>query len=326
MKIFILFTLLFVQSVIGSVVDRNITNVGVYLNKISSCNYNTLNGNLLCASQEFDTLVQYHSVDKIKMCDYHYCVRFFGEENVLSCTGYVLKLIGGKMDEYINPLTNNNKLNDFSADSTKKHIVRKLFLGYNVLIDSFNQNVQTKFNSKIIDIECKEPHETCILLEGNEEHICFGSTDYTFHDTSTSLILGILIPSAFAFILYLSNSFICSQNIFIIYIFIPVLVFICSFLILFEAQHFIVKIYPFITSSVIGVICGYFLSSQVYKCFFKKKKIQRSDDQEVRETLKNIDRENSTEFVIDENQEPDEQGMVEIELQRKNKDEEEFTV
>lgn len=309
----------------NSNVKNNITNVGVFLNKISSCNFNSITGNLLCASQEFETLIQYHNVKYIKMCDYHYCIKFDGDDNTLSCSGYVLKLIGGNMDTLINPLTPNNELLDFNQDPSNIHKIGKAFLGYNVLIDSFIQNVQTKFTDNILDIECVQPHGTCIRFYGQKDLQCFGSDNFKFHDSSTSLILGIAIPSLFSFALYVMNYAFCwskvSSNHFMIFIIIPILVISFSMLILFQEERLIVKTYIFIIGSIFGIIIGHQLARLALFLFYKLFRKKTNIDPEERKSLRSGQTRDNFEISEDE----DSEDIEDIDFQRKEKDDEEVT-
>jgi hypothetical protein len=269
----------------ASNVDNNLTNIGVYLNKIASCNYNSLTGNLLCASQEFETLIQYHNVKHVKMCDYHYCVRFLDEQNVISCSGYLLKLIGGNMDTFLNPLTPNEQNIDFVGDKANVKKIGKAFMGYNILIDSFIQNIQTTFEKNIESIECEQPHTTCIQFEGQNDKVCFGSEGYKFHDSLSSLMFGLLIPGIISFSLYIFNYLLCwknvSHNYFIIFIVIPTIVILISFLILFQAEKFIVKTHVFMLGSVFGIILGHLLSQLINSCRKKKKLVRYNEEENV---------------------------------------------
>ena len=314
----------------ASNVDENVTNVGVYLNKISSCNYNSLSGNLLCASQEFETLIQYHNVKYVKMCDYHYCIQFNDEDNTMACSGYLLKLIGGNMDTYLNPLTPNDSLVSFDANSNNIHKIGKSFLGYNVLIDSFVQNVQTTFEKKILDIECKEPHTTCLTFENQNESVCFGSSGYTFYNATPSLMLGLVIPLLLSIGLYLSSYLFCcksvAHNYFVIFIVIPIQVVVISMLILFQAERFIVKTYVFMIGAIFGIILGHIATTfilKLFNCLKPKKAFVEDQGENVRLTVGD---KRCSEFVIgdDEASDDDEKydkTMVNIELSGPTKEE-----
>lgn len=270
--------------------DENITNVGVFLNKVSSCNYNHLTANLLCANQEYNTLIQYHNVDKVYMCDYHYCVTFFDEPNKFSCSGYVFKLLGGNMNTYLNPLTPNPNLDEYHVNKDNVRQIGKVFEGYNVLIDRFEQNVQTE-HSEFGSLKCENPYSTCIIHKNGSKN-CFGAYNMTFHGQSSSLMFGVIIPGILATIMYLFAFIVtkkfCIGNYFCIMLGVPVFVTVCSYLILFEAEHFIVKTYVYLIGSIFGIIFGYVIANALVRIrgYFKVSKVD--DDQDAGEEDKFI--------------------------------------
>lgn len=317
-------TLLYISYTNAQNVKTNITNVGVYLNKISSCNFNSQTGNLLCASQEFETLIQYHNVKYIKMCDYHYCIKFENDDKTLSCSGYVLKPIGGNMDTLINPLSPFDRL--LYKDSSNVHKIDKKFMGYNIKIDSFIQNVQTTFEDSILDIECKLPHSTCIRFENKKDLQCFGSEGLTFYDSSTSIVWGIFIPTSFAFLLYSISYSLCfekfSSNHFVIFILIPVLVFTSSLILLFWVERFIVKEYVFFIGNIFGIILGHQISRLLVFTInrFKQKSPVTIQNAEEKKSLRENE-ENNDSFEIredndgtDSDSEENNKDVVTIEL------------
>lgn len=322
-KLFLFLTIIKIS--LANIVDSNITNVNVYINKISSCNYNSVSSNLLCATQEFETLVQFHKVNFIKMCDYHYCVMFKDEHKTISCSGYLLKLIGGDMNTYINALSPNDEAIDFTANSDNVHPIGKAFKGYNVLIESFVQNVQTTFEKNIVDVDCGELHSTCVRFEDDGEVQCFGANEFKFYDSASSLIFGLLIPGVLSLTMYLLSYGLCwtrfSRNYFVIFILIPIQIVIFSMLILFQAERFIVKTHVFMIGSIFGIIIGHVLSNILIKCLtcFKDKKTRVDMEENIHLTDENA----KDDFVIGDDgesstsdEDDDKESVVTIELNK----------
>lgn len=267
LTMFLLTFLCIICVCVGIETDQNITHVGVFLNKVSSCNYNRYTSNLLCANQEYNTLIQYHNVDKVYMCDYHYCVTFYDEPNRFSCSGYVFKLLGGNMDTYLNPLTPNTKAVEYQVNKENVRKINTVFEGYNVLVDRFEQNVQTG-NYNFTSLECRDPYSTCILHQDGSE-TCFGAIGNTFHGQKASLGLGVVIPCIIATVLYLI-SFSCLKryclgNYCCVLLFVPLFVTVTSYLILFQAERFIVKTDAYLLGSMFGIIFGYVIASSLVK-------------------------------------------------------------
>ena len=317
MGVILLFILL-VTAVNASVFENNETNVGVFVNHLSSCNLNHDTNNMLCINQDYNTVIQYHDVAQVTMCQYHYCILFKGNLEY-SCTGYILTLIGGKMDKHLNPLTPNSSLVGFSGDPGDDHVsVGYVFLGYNILIDFFEQNVDNDVSKPIDTISCMEPYSTHVLYKDGSEEI-FGAYGIIFRSIFESLVLGVLIHGTIAFILYIfALSFCrCANSTTVVNLFlIPLITLISCFLILFVAEDFVVKIFPFTISSVIGVILGYIIASIVFNSILYCKGNKRNN---------NIDIEENTQFVIDgdgddesenenENETTDNSSITEIEL------------
>lgn len=263
---FLAFTTLF-ASAFASVVENNETNVKVYVNHLSSCNLNHGTGNMLCINQDFNTVIQYHDVKQVAMCPYHYCV-LFNSKQQYSCTGYVLTLIGGKMDTHLNPLSPNNSLVSFTGNPDDDHVdVGRTFLGYNVLINFFEQNVDNRVTEKsITTVECIEPYSTHVAYADGSSDI-FGAYDVVFRGSVESLLLGVIIHNSIAFTLYIFTMSFCRcgkdntcVNLFVI----PLVTFLSCYMILFVAKNFVVKIFEFTISSIFGVVMGYILASILF--------------------------------------------------------------
>jgi hypothetical protein len=247
--------------------EDNTTNVGVYANHLSSCNLNHDTGNLLCINQVYGSVIQYHDVIDVTMCPYHYCVQFDTDEFKLVCTGYVYLKIGG---DNINPLTPNGTYNThFTGDPDNEIIDIGVILdGFNILIDHFEQNVETTLAKPFEDVICKDPISTCVQFEDGDE-LCFGGDKMTFHGFVESLILGLVIPGAMSFVIYLlfmNLHLSCASNACVIIIIIPFMLEFCCMLIVFLDSDFIVQIPIFVIASMVGIAAGRVLAVTAVSC------------------------------------------------------------
>lgn len=245
--------------------EDNSTNVGVYVNHVSSCNLNHVSGNMLCINRDYESAIQYHDVKHVTFCPYQYCVIFKTNNKQITCTGYVYLKMSGSMNEYLNPLTPNITNENFTGDPNNDYIkIGTAFLGYNILVDRFEQSVQTDVNIPIRTVRCMDPYSTCIdYADGSEE--CFGAKGLEFHGFLESTVFGFFIPGTLAFAIYIIAGGLyknCIRNPCFTIITIPSIVVVCCSLILFVASDFIVKVFPFIIASLFGIIGG-FLSSKV---------------------------------------------------------------
>ena len=311
-------------------------NITTRTNKLSTCSYNELTKNLLCYTQMYENLVQYHNVQSLAMCDYHYCIILVDSENRMSCSGYVLQFIGGDSSTFINPLSPNNQLIGFSANSADIFKIGKSFLGYNIMIDSFNQNVETEFQNDIELIECIDPHAMCVSFKGENKTKCFGSYGLVFYDQTSSVLFGLLIPGVFSFVFYSIIGMTCTKPGFSIKralintIILPIIVVASSILVIFKAEKLIVQTNSFIEGTILGILFGYVLSELSVKCMNcilnrSNKNVENYKISEEKQSLK-IDIE---EFEIghndiddDDDDEQDEDKIVKstsIELSQKNK-------
>lgn len=262
----ILFALL-MGVVSGSSYEDNSTNVGVYVNHVSSCNLNHVTGNMLCINRDYESVIQYHDVREATFCPYHYCVLFRTDEEKVTCTGYVYLKMSGSMDEYLNPLTPNVSNEKFTGDPDNDYIkINTAFLGYNVLVDRFEQSVETSVGKPIRKVTCMDPYSTCIE-HGDGSSECFGAKDVVFHGFIESALLGLVVPGALAFAVYIIGGGLykgCLINPCFSVITIPLFVAVCCALILFVASDFIVKMFPFIIASLFGIILGFLLAKVVF--------------------------------------------------------------
>jgi hypothetical protein len=307
----------------GSHFENNENNIGVFVNKVSSCNLNHDTNNILCINREYETVIQYHRARDITMCDYHYCITFKDDLQKYTCTGYVWLLIGGMMDTYINPLTSNKHNTMFTGNKSRDFTkIGTAYDGYNVLTDRFEQNVENAESQPVEKVKCDGVHGTCVIFyDGTEK--CFGGQGYVFHNEFHSLLLGIVVPGAIGLILY-GVTTPCRSSVIVSVVIVPLINFLCSFMILFKAENFIVKVYIFLLASVCGIILSYLTVHFVVLCFRRL----RGNPQRV-----NFDEAEKQQFVIGSDGGDDDDGssggdiendggddddnkMTEIELQR----------
>lgn len=318
---------------VGSKYEDNQTNVGVYANHISSCNLNHYNGNMLCINRDYESVIQYHDVASATFCPYHYCVTFRTTPEKLACTGYVYVQMSGTMSDEINPLTPNKSNTHFTGNPDDDYInVGYMFEGFNVLIDRFEQSVETDMGLPIVDIQCEEPQTTCVSLADGTLS-CFGGKGLVYHDFITSAILGIVVPGAMSFVCYMileNVKYKCAKNWCVTKLFTPILIEVCCMLILFVASDFIVKVLPFLLASLLGILFGNLTCELVVTCFiiWKRQLTGRVQSEygsgsSSSGMLKNSnsDKQKQRHFEIggaddddDDNQDDSDDGMTEIEL------------
>ena len=247
----------------GAAYENNKTNIGVYANRISSCNLDHKMGDMLCINRDYESFIQYHDVNNVVFCPYHYCVTFKTEKNKLACTGYSYLKMSGSMSDIINPLSPNNSALTFGEAVVENKKVGKSFEGYNILIDFFRQTVETYFPSgtNIVDVICEKKMTTCVYLSDGTES-CFGALNLIFHDFLPSIFLGMVVPGSLSLVCFLilrslsSKGFLYAKNGCVISILTPIMVEIFCMIILFVGADFIVKILPFLVASLIGIWIG----------------------------------------------------------------------
>jgi hypothetical protein len=220
------------------------------------------------------------------------------------------------MNTYLNPLTPNPELEEYHVNKENVRQIGKVFEGYNVLIDRFEQNVQTE-HSEFESLKCENPYSTCIIHK-NGSDTCFGAYGRTFHGQTASLLLGVVIPGLMATLLYLfSFLFVkkfCTGNYFCIMMFVPVIVTVCSYLILFEAEDFIVKTYVYLIGSIFGIIFGYVIASTVVK-IREYLQFSKVDNETTGEHDKFIIGDDDDDGVdVEDLQNSNKEGVTEIEL------------
>lgn len=309
----------------GSSYENNKTNVGVYANHISSCNLDHKFGDMLCINRDYESVIQYHDVRAATFCPYHYCVTFRLSENKLACTGYSYLKMSGSMSEHINPLSPNDTALAFSGEGDAKNIkIGSSFQGYNILIDYFRQSVETEFENSIVDVQCSEPLTTCVYMVDGSKN-CFGATDINFFSFMTSIVLGIVVPGSLSFACYIilwvtSKKYKCASNGCVVTITTPIVVEVCCMLILFVAADFIVKVWPFLLASIIGIWVGKLLCDMISGCFgaWQSRVGDNGDTYGSGERdgmLHNSRKKSESQFVIDDTvDDTGDDGMTEIEL------------
>jgi hypothetical protein len=302
--------------------EDNSTNVGVYVNHLSACNLNHATGNMLCLNSMFESVIQYHDVRDAVFCPYHYCVLFRGDSKKVTCTGYVYLKMSGTMDEYLNPLTPNASNVKFTGNPDDDFVkVGTSLLNYNILIDRFEQSVETSVVNDIAKVTCMKPYSTCLEYVDGTDDLCFGAKGVVFHGILESALLGLVVPGLMAFVMYVVAGGLykdCLIHPCFTVISIPLLVTICCMLILFVASDFIVKIYPFLFASIFGIILGFLCARALYSALdvCKQTVNGRVDDTYGTggETTGMINA--NDEFVIgdDDDDDDDKGGLTEIEL------------
>lgn len=274
------------------------SGVEVVGNEIVSCNLNTDTGNMLCANRGYDTIIQYHNVRQLMMCEYHYCVTFTDDEDVLTCSGYVYKSNAVGSSKLYNPLTPWGSDSDSStrADGTVVELGTP-FNGYNILVDLFENAVHSDFSTEVSNISCFEKYSTCVTFSNGSE-TCFGPLEITFLNWIQSSLVGVAMMGSIAF--FYSFGGICIserlvKNPCAIVVLIPFLVCCCSFLILFVGESVIVQVSSFILFSTYGIALAYLLASPFVSLVGKlrKARMARRMDYESEATSFPLDREQS---------------------------------
>jgi len=168
--------------------------VGVYRNRVSTCNLNSATSNLMCTTRDSDKVYHYYNIQEFVSCDYHYCVTFREDRTRLSCTGFRW---WGLWGTYLNPLS---PLEHNVGDSSRAE--RISFLGSSVLVDSFGTNVNTYLDQPIEELSCGTAFNTCVHLSTNATR-CFGiGPDVVFLGSLASLFAGMGVSFAASFSLY----------------------------------------------------------------------------------------------------------------------------
>ena len=288
----ILYTLIFALHAIftvGNVVENNKTNTAVYVNHVSSCNYNKNTLELVCVNEGENTLVQYNNVKTITMCEYHFCVLFRTSPTDVLCTGY--QWSHGK--HMYDPLSTSLAVNITNEGSPRRE-VNEWFLGYNLMTDAFVQNKVSRYNGTVESILCDtEGYSTCVAVKsptGELESACGGLDDLDLRDPISSFLLGInllllISGSQYIGMRYLFNSL--RESIVMNNLIIPCISMVIAFILLTVTQSILVKSAMFVIGAFVGIVVGYIVSEfmlRVVACFGPLGKVETDEEmaQEVR--------------------------------------------
>lgn len=262
MNFFIGSLLLYLAS--GSVVENNRTNTGVYVNHISSCNFNHNTLEVVCVNSEHETLVQYNNVNRLAMCEYHFCLTFRDKSSDVLCSGYQWSHGKHSYDPLTTPLAANHS---FDYPGYQSMTVEEWFLGYNIMVEFFVQNKVSIYDGQVNQVNCgTDGYTSCVSFvdsNGTEHTSCGGLVDLHMRDPIGSFLLGInmlamisgfqYIPVRYLFI-SLRESLVMNTLV------IPCLSIVIAFVLVSVAQSMLVKTAMFIIGAFIGIVVGYIFS------------------------------------------------------------------
>jgi hypothetical protein len=248
-----------VALVSATVVEDNRTHVGVYVNHISSCNFNHNTLEVICVNDARDALVQYNNVDSIAMCDYHFCVTFRSDTRKVVCSGYTWTHGSHEYNPLVTPAADTYGTLDAVP-------VNDWFLGYNIKVDSFVQNLASHYDGPVQSVICgPEPYSTCVTVNvnGTDVEACAGMLGVRLTDEVHSLILGINLLALISGLQYVPMRYLWSalrySTVFNMIV-VPTLSVVLGVLLLVASQNFVVKMAMFIIGAFLGVAAGYMLS------------------------------------------------------------------
>jgi len=262
MKFFIGSLLLYLAS--GSVVENNRTNTGVYVNHTSSCNFNHNTLEVICVNSEQETLVQYNNVNRLAMCEFHFCLTFRNNPTDVLCSGYQWSHGKHFYDPLTTPLAANYSFDYPGYQSIK---VEEWFLGYNIMVDTFVQNKVSIYDGSIIHLNCGETgYTSCVSFvdtNGTEHTSCGGLVDVNMRDPVGSFLLGInmlALISGFQYIpvRYLFTSL--RESLVMNTLIIPCLSIVAAFVLVSITQSFLVKTAMYVIGAFVGTVVGYIFS------------------------------------------------------------------
>jgi hypothetical protein len=303
------------------VVEDNKTHVGVYVNHISSCNFNHNTLEVICVNDAHDTLIQYSNVKAIAMCDYHYCMRFHGDDHKVICTGYTWT--HGR--HAYNPLTTP----DASATSTTSNStelrsafeavdVGDWFLGWNIQVDQFVQNYASLYDNEVKAVVCgPEPYTTCVVTESNGTDVksCAGMVGVTLRDQVGSLFLGVNLLALISGVQYVPLRYlfpVLRESLVFNMVVVPCFSVVLSMVLLVVAQNFVVKMAMFLIGAFLGVTGGYILSEVALRmtmCLVGDNRVSAEAEAESTSML----RSEPSKFVIEDNGGDEEGGGGDLE-------------
>ncbi len=275
--------------VMGNFVENNKTNTAVYVNHISSCNYNRNTLELVCVNEGVNTLVQYNNVKLVTMCEYHFCLVFRNSPSKILCNGYQWSHNKKNYD----PLTTPIALN---VTNHGEHTIEinEWFLGYNILTNDFVQNKVSIYNGTIESVICDaNGYSTCVSVmspTGELKSACSGLNGLNLRDQVTSFIYGINILLLISGVQYIGLRYFFTnlrESIVLNNLVIPCISLVISFIILSVTQSILVKTAMFVIGSFVGIVVGYIVSEfflRLLSCLGQQNKIETDEEmaQEVR--------------------------------------------
>lgn len=262
-SLYIAILTLLVGSCCGTVVENNKTNIGVYVNQISSCNFNHNTLEVLCVNSGVDSLMQYSNVEKLAMCEYNYCLTFRNDPSNVICSGYVWSHRSHVYDPLVTP-----GAAIVDSSSAQNYSVNQWFLGYNVMVDSFVQNRKSTYEGEVKALFCGEPGEyvSCVSVEdtnGTITSYCGGMVDVTLRDQLSSFLLGITVLFLISGLQYvpLRYAFVSiRENMVVNMLAIPAVSLSIAVILVTVTQSMLVKSTVFILGAFIGIMIGYMTS------------------------------------------------------------------
>lgn len=152
--------------------------------------------------------------DHLALCTYHYCMpklQNFNKTRTLTCSGAVFMFDD---EYYFNPLTFFKPI--FSRMRSVPEVLYDFIPSYKLF---YVKDVRTVFSAPIERVYCTNTMRTCVLLEGQEESVCFGNDDGAIIlNTSLSFVLGVSLACASGGMIYfVLHKYIVEFNLFYLY-------------------------------------------------------------------------------------------------------------
>lgn len=273
----------------GNVVENNKTNTAVYVNHVSSCNYNKNTLELVCVNEGGNTLVQYNNAKLVTMCEYHFCILFRTSPTDVLCTGYQWSHGKNVYDPLTTPLATN-----VTDEGSPRRDINEWFLGYNVMTDAFVQNKVSRYNGTVESILCDtDGYSTCVAVRsptGELDSACGGLVNLKLRDPISSFLLGINILLLISGVQYIGMRYLFSglrESIVMNNLIIPCVSMVIAFVLLTVTQSILVKTAMFVIGAFVGIVVGYIVSEFMLRlavCFGPRGKIETDEEmaQEVR--------------------------------------------
>lgn len=269
------------------------------VNHVAACTRD--NTDMLCTTRDYDMNTQYHHIRNVSFCDYHYCVTTSESEHELVCSGYVYTINGLRL---INPLTPNETLSIFAKNTDNYVYIDTIFRAYNVLLDSYRQNVKSTFKKPIENVYCPADngYATCVEFNDGTKQ-CFGATYLKFFNLIESVAIGFGIQSSIAIAFYIIVQSIKLKPIpkaFVDVFIVPLLVLITAIIIVYRTEKIVVKIFLYILGAFIGVVFANISTNCIFNRCYSKVKFE--DEEELKPLnrtieLNNVERSSSVDFT-----------------------------